>query len=103
MAAIPLGIWGADLKAIEARAEAMGYFTARAEAARETFVMENLDQALQELAAIEDGKERRGGKLPERPLNRTGRRQAGYTEDDIDQVVSWGYAGDDPAPEAGRG
>jgi hypothetical protein len=49
------------------------------------------------LAAIEVSKERRGGKLPERPLYRTGRLQAGYTEDDIRQVVSWGYAGDESA------
>ena len=49
---------------------------------------------MRELATIEAGKERRGGSLPDRPLNRTGRLQAGYTEDDLRQVVSWGYAGD---------
>lgn len=73
------------------RGEAVRYFSQRAEAAREQFVMENLDAAMSELAAIEDGRERRGGK-PERPLNRTGRVQAGYTDEDIDQVIAWGYA-----------
>jgi uncharacterized ferritin-like protein (DUF455 family) len=89
---------GSDPEAVlKERAEAMRYFTARAEAAREVFVMNNLDESLRELAAIEVSKERRGGKLPERPLYRTGRLQAGYTEDDIRQVVSWGYAGDESA------
>lgn len=37
-------------------------------------------------------KRRRGGKLPERPINFTGRRQAGYAEVDIQQVLDWGYA-----------
>ena len=60
--------------------------------------MDNLDEAMAELAAIEAGKEQRGGKLPERPLNRTGRVQAGYSDDDIRQIVSWGYAGDNSAP-----
>jgi uncharacterized ferritin-like protein (DUF455 family) len=83
--------------ALKERAEAMRYFTARAEAAREVFVMDNLDEAMRELAAIEISKERRGGKLPERRLYRTGRLQAGYTEDDILQVLAWGYAGDGPA------
>jgi len=87
---------GSDPQAVvQARDEALSYFTARAEAAREYFVMKNLDAAMNELAAIEAGKERRGGKLPERPLNRTGRVQAGYTDDDIRQIVSWGYATDD--------
>ena len=80
---------------MQARDEALSYFTARAEAAREYFVMENLDAAMNELAAIEAGNERRGGKLPERPLNRTGRAQAGYSEEDIRQIMSWGYATDD--------
>jgi uncharacterized ferritin-like protein (DUF455 family) len=80
---------------LKEREEAIRYFTARAEAARESFVMANLDQAMSELAAIEAGKEHRGGKLPERPLNRTGRLQAGYSDDDIRQVVAWGYAEDD--------
>ncbi|MBI3676644.1 MAG: DUF455 family protein [Proteobacteria bacterium] len=79
---------------VEARAEAFAYFTARAESAREHFVMENLDEAMAELAVIEQGKAQRGGKRPERPLNRTGRRQAGYTEEDISQIVAWGFARD---------
>ncbi len=80
---------------LKARDQAVQYFWKRAEAAREDFVMENLDEAMRELAAVQDGKERRGGKLPERPLNRIGRVQAGYNDDDIAQVVSWGYAIDD--------
>jgi uncharacterized ferritin-like protein (DUF455 family) len=80
---------------LQERDEAIRYFTARAEAAREMFVMENLDEAMGELATIQAGREHRGGRLPERPLNRTGRAQAGYTDDDILQVVSWGYARDD--------
>ncbi len=87
---------GGDPRAmLEAREQAIRYFAGRAEAARENYVMENLDEAMSELAAIEAGKESRGGKLPERPLNRTGREQAGYTGDDILQIVSWGYAFDD--------
>ncbi len=87
---------GSDPQAVlQERGEAIGYFTARAEAARESFVMGNLDQAMSELAAIQAGRESRGGKLPERPLNRTGRAQAGYTDNDILQIVSWGYAVDD--------
>lgn len=82
---------------IQAREQAMAYFTARAEAAREWFVMNNLDKAMSELAAIEAGKQNRGGKPPERPLNRTGRVQAGYSEEDIRQVLSWGFASDDPS------
>ncbi len=81
---------------IQAREQAMEHFTARAEAARESFVMDNLDKAMSELAAIEAGKQNRGGKPPERPLNRIGRLQAGYSDDDIRQVVSWGFAVDDP-------
>ena len=81
---------------VEARGDAIAYFTARAEAAREAFVLNHLDEAMGELAAIEAGKERRGGK-PLRPLNRTGRLQAGYTGDDIRQVVSLGYATDTEA------
>jgi uncharacterized ferritin-like protein (DUF455 family) len=87
---------GAEPQAlVRAREEAMAFFTARAEAAREAFVMNNLDQAMGELALIEAGKEKRGGKPPEHPLNRTGRAQAGYSDDDIRQVLSWGYAVDD--------
>lgn len=80
---------------LQARYEAIQYFTRRAEAAREAYVMGNLDEAMDELAAIEAGKESRGGKPPERPLNRTGRVQAGYTDYDILQILSWGYATDD--------
>jgi uncharacterized ferritin-like protein (DUF455 family) len=86
---------GGDDKAVCAEREtAVQYFTARAEAAREAYVMTNLDAAMAELTAIEAGKTVRDGKLPDRPLNSTGRRQAGYSPDDIAQVVSWGYAED---------
>jgi uncharacterized ferritin-like protein (DUF455 family) len=79
----------------QARDQAIAYLTQRAEAAREKFVMENLDEAMGELTAIHAGMERRGGKLPDRPLNQTGRVQAGFDEEDIRQIVSWGYATDD--------
>ena len=86
---------GADPAAVRAaRAEAMAYFTARAEAAREAFVMDDLDAALRELTTIEVAKARRDGAAPHRPLNRTARRQAGYDEEDLRQVVAWGYAVD---------
>jgi hypothetical protein len=81
-----------DASLAEARREAYDYITARAEAARERFVMENLDAAMVELEAIEAGKTQRGGRRPERPLNRIGRQQAGYSDDDIAQVISWGLA-----------
>ena len=77
---------------VEARREAFDYFTSRAEAARERFVMENPDAAMAELAAIEAVKAARGSKRPENLLNRVGRRQAGYGEDDIAQIVAWGFA-----------
>lgn len=77
------------------RARALDYFTARAEAAREEFVLENLDLAMAELDVIEAGKQHREGNPPSRPLNRTGRKQAGYSEDDIRQVLSMGFARDD--------
>ena len=79
------------------REQAIQYFSQRAEAAREAFVIEHLDEAMTELAAVQAGKDARGGKAPHRPLNRTGRAQAGYTDDDIDQVVSWGFASEDRA------
>ena len=41
---------------------------------------------------IKTGKRRRGGKLPDHPLNRLGRQQAGFNDEDILQVLSWGYA-----------
>jgi uncharacterized ferritin-like protein (DUF455 family) len=77
---------------VQERYEALTYFTATAEAERARFVQDNLDQAMGELVVIEEAKRRRGGKLKERPLNRTARRQAGYTELDIQQVLDWGYA-----------
>jgi len=95
---------GSDPQAVpQEREQAIRYFTARAEAAREAFVMGNLDAAMSELAAIEAGREHRGGNLPERPLNRTGRVQAGYTDTDILQIVSWGYAADDSGPSGDNG
>ena len=83
---------------LQAREEAIGYYTQRAEAAREHFVLNHLDEAMSELEAVEAVKALMGGKPAERPLNRTGRAQAGYTDDDIRQVVSWGYASE----ESGR-
>lgn len=77
---------------MQAREEAVQYFTGRAEQIREYFVLNNLDRAMEELEAIEASRELREGKQQDRPLNRTGRRQAGYTEQDISQVVAWGYA-----------
>lgn len=85
-------VGSSDASLVEARREAFDHVTARAEAARERFVMENPDAAMAELEAIEAGKQRRDGKRPERPLNRIGRQQAGYTDDDIAQVISWGLA-----------
>lgn len=79
---------------VEARRDAFEYFTSRAEAARERFVMDNLDAAMAELAAIEAVKAACGSKRSETPLNRIGRKQAGYGEDDINQIVTWGFAND---------
>jgi uncharacterized ferritin-like protein (DUF455 family) len=81
---------------VEARREAFDYFTARAEAARERFVMENLDAAMHEMAAIEAVKAVRGAKRRKTSLNRVGRDQAGYSEDDLRQVVAWGFASAGP-------
>lgn len=86
----------ANASLVEARREAFDYFTAHAEAARERFVMENPDAAMTELAAIEAVKAARGAARPERPLNRVGRGQAGYSEDDIDQIIAWGFADKKP-------
>lgn len=80
--------------ALKERQRAVDHLASRAEAARAHYVLANLDQAMAELAAVAEGKERRGGKPPDRPLNRTGRAQAGYGEEDIAQVVAWGYAGE---------
>lgn len=83
---------GHDPRAVlQERYEAVTYFTTLAEAARAQFVENNLEKAMGELAAIEEGKRRRGG-LPERPMNLTGRRQATFTHEDIQQVLGWGYA-----------
>ena len=51
-----------------------------------------LDRQMGELTAVQAGKLQRGGTRPDHPLNHTGRAQAGYTDEDIRQVVSWGYA-----------
>ncbi len=80
---------------LAAREEAFAFFAARSEAARERFVTENLDAAMGELAAIAAAREHRGGKPPARPLNRIGRAQAGYSDEDIRQVLRWGFAHDD--------
>lgn len=84
------------------REQAIRYLSERAEAAREDFVIENLDDAMSELATVQAGKQGRGGKPPERPLNRTGRAQAGYSDDDIVQVVSWGFAVHEPGAEPAK-
>lgn len=84
---------GDDPRAVlQARYEALTYFSTLMEARRAEFVQNNLETAMGELVAIEEGKRRRGGKPPERPINRIGRRQAGFTEEDIQQILSWGYA-----------
>jgi hypothetical protein len=77
---------------LQERYEALTYYTGGAEATREQFVMSNLEAAMAELERIEEGRRRRGGAPPERPLNRVGRVQAGYSDDDILQVLSWGFA-----------
>jgi uncharacterized ferritin-like protein (DUF455 family) len=79
------------------REQAIQHFSRRAEAAREEWAIDNPDAALGELVAVQAGRESRGGKLPDRPLNRTGRTQAGFAAEDIDQVVSWGYATNAPS------
>ena len=92
--------WSHDLlgsdhaSVLEARREAFSYSTARAEIARERFVMENLDAAMAELAAIEAVKKSRSGTRQTTPLNAIGRKQAGFNEDDLDQVIVWGFASD---------
>jgi uncharacterized ferritin-like protein (DUF455 family) len=78
--------------ALQERYEALKYFTALAESVRARFAENNLETVMAELVAIEEGKRRRGGKLPERPLNYAGRREAGFTEVDIQQILDWGYA-----------
>lgn len=87
---------GSDSQAVlDARDQAIQHLSKRAEAERENYVIDHLDEAMAELAAVQAGRESRDGKLPERPLNRTGRVQAGYNDDDIAQVKSWGYASED--------
>jgi uncharacterized ferritin-like protein (DUF455 family) len=82
---------------VEARREAFSYFTARAESAREHFVMENLDAAMAELAAIEAVKKSHAGSRQTPPLNDLGRKQAGFSEDELNQVIVWGFARDHSA------
>jgi len=83
---------GGDRRAVlQERYEAVTHFTTESEAIRADFVMNNLEQAMAELERIEEGRRRRGGKDLEHPLNRVGRVQAGYTDDEILQILSWGY------------
>jgi uncharacterized ferritin-like protein (DUF455 family) len=77
---------------LQARYEAVSHYTTTAEALRARFVEANLEKAMGELTLLEEGKRRRGGRLPEHPLNRLGRKQAGFSDDDILQILSWGYA-----------
>lgn len=84
---------GGDRKAVlQERYEALKSQAAATETVRNRYVLANLDKAMAELSLLEEGKRRRGGKPLEQPLNRTGRRQAGFSDDDILQVLSWGYA-----------
>ncbi|MBL0167793.1 MAG: DUF455 family protein [Propionivibrio sp.] len=77
---------------LQERYESLTFYTTKAEAWRASFVETHVEEAMAELMMIEEGKRRRGGKLPDRPLNRLGRQQAGFNDDDILQVLSWGYA-----------
>jgi len=94
--------WSHDLlgsdhaSVLEARREAFSFFTARAESARERFVMENLDAAMAELAAIEAVKKSHAGARQTTPLNGVGRKQAGFSEADLNQVIGWGFVSDYP-------
>jgi hypothetical protein len=91
---------GDDRRAIlQERYEAWTCYTTKADALRARFVDDNPEKAMEELVVIEDGKRRRGGKPPDRPLNRIGRLQAGLNDDDILQVLSWGYATEAPPSE----
>jgi uncharacterized ferritin-like protein (DUF455 family) len=84
---------GGDRRAVlQERYESLTYYAKRAEALRQSFAVKNPEKAMGELVIVEEGKRRRGGKLPDRPLNRLGRVQAGYSDDDILQILSWGYA-----------
>jgi len=87
---------------LQERYEALTCYTDAAEALRARFVENNLERAMAELDILEEGKRRRGGKPPDRPVNRVGRLQAGLNDEDILQVLSWGYATEGPAPEPSR-
>ena len=76
---------------LQERYEAWNYFTSLLMAARFRFAETHPELAMGELVAIQQGRQRRGGK-PEWPLNRTARVQAGFSEEDIRQVLDWGYA-----------
>ena len=77
---------------LQERYESLTFYTTKAEAWRASFVETHVEEAMAELMIIEEGKRRRGGKLPDHPLNRLGRQQAGFNDEDILQVLSWGYA-----------
>jgi hypothetical protein len=84
---------GDDRRAIlQERYEAVTYFTTAAEAQRERLAITHPEKVMEELDILEEAKRRRGGKPPEHPLNRLGRLQAGLNDDDILQVLSWGFA-----------
>lgn len=88
---------GPDHRArLQARYEALTWFTTQADRLREQWVLGNLEAAMGELAILEEAKRRRGGRPPEHPLNRRGRLQAELHDDDLLQVLSWGYATEDP-------
>lgn len=84
---------GDDPRAVlQERYEALTHFSTQMEAKHAEFVQTHLETAMAELVAIEEGKRRRGGKPPDRPINLIGRRQASFTEEEIRQVLDWGYA-----------
>jgi uncharacterized ferritin-like protein (DUF455 family) len=91
---------GGDRRAIlQERYEALTWHMKAGEEMRARFVEKNLEKAMAELEILEEGNRRRGGKPPDRPLNRIGRLQAGLDDDDILQVLSWGYATEAPGSE----
>lgn len=92
---------GDDRRAIlQERYEAVTYFTTAAEAQRERLAITHPEKVMEELDILEEAKRRRGGKPPEHPLNRLGRLQAGLNDDDILQVLSWGFATEETAQTA---
>ncbi len=94
---------GDDRRALlQERYEAMTWQTGAAEEMRARFAENNLEKAMAELEILEEGNRRRGGKPPDRPLNRIGRLQAGLDEDDILQVLSWGDATEAPSEPSGK-